>query len=207
MTMQAMHNPIIVALDVESAEDARAMVARIGPRVNFYKVGLELYAAAGMDVVKELLGQGKQVFLDLKMYDIPGDGVARGGAGGEDGRPISYGTRGGQRDARGGGSARGQQAADSRRHRTDQFRAGGHGRSGVRRNGRRIGGAAGAQGGGTGRGWRGGIAARGIGGATHRGSADGDRDAGRSLTGSGRGRSEAHRDTGPGDIWTARTTW
>jgi orotidine-5'-phosphate decarboxylase len=68
---KAMHNPIIVALDVESASEARAMVARIGPRVGFYKVGLELYAAAGMDVVKELLGEGKQVFLDLKMYDIP----------------------------------------------------------------------------------------------------------------------------------------
>jgi orotidine-5'-phosphate decarboxylase len=66
-----MHNPIIVALDVESAAEARALVAKIGPRVNFYKVGLELYAAAGMDVVKDLLGQGKQVFLDLKMYDIP----------------------------------------------------------------------------------------------------------------------------------------
>ncbi len=66
-----MHNPIIVALDVESAADARALVARIGPRVNFYKVGLELYAGAGMDVVKELLDEGKQVFLDLKMYDIP----------------------------------------------------------------------------------------------------------------------------------------
>jgi orotidine-5'-phosphate decarboxylase len=66
-----MHNPIIVALDVESAADARTLVARIGPRVGFYKVGLELYAAAGMDVVKELLGAGKQVFLDLKMYDIP----------------------------------------------------------------------------------------------------------------------------------------
>jgi len=66
-----MHNPIIVALDVESAAEARAMVARIGPRVGFYKVGLELYAASGMEVVKELLGAGKQVFLDLKMYDIP----------------------------------------------------------------------------------------------------------------------------------------
>ncbi|MCU1232700.1 MAG: orotidine-5-phosphate decarboxylase [Candidatus Solibacter sp.] len=71
MTTKAMHNPIIVALDVESASEARAMVARIGPQVGFYKVGLELYTAAGMEVVRELLGEGKQVFLDLKMYDIP----------------------------------------------------------------------------------------------------------------------------------------
>jgi orotidine-5'-phosphate decarboxylase len=71
MTPQAMHNPIIVALDVESAAAARAMVARIGPRVNFYKVGLELYTAAGLEIVRQLLGEGKQVFLDLKLYDIP----------------------------------------------------------------------------------------------------------------------------------------
>src|SRR4051794_37861122 len=69
-------NPIIVALDVESAEEARALVRRIGPRVNFYKVGLELYAAAGMDLVRGLLADGHQVFLDLKFYDIP-ETVAR----------------------------------------------------------------------------------------------------------------------------------
>jgi orotidine-5'-phosphate decarboxylase len=66
-----MTNPIIVALDVESAEEARALVTRLGSRINFYKVGLELYAAGGMDFVRELLGEGKEVFLDLKLYDIP----------------------------------------------------------------------------------------------------------------------------------------
>jgi len=65
------HNPIIVALDVETAADARALVARLGSTVNFYKVGMELYAAAGMEFVRELIGEGKDVFLDLKMYDIP----------------------------------------------------------------------------------------------------------------------------------------
>ena len=64
-------NPIIVALDVESAAEARTLVARLGGSVSFYKVGMELYAAAGMDFVRELLGQGKDVFLDLKFYDIP----------------------------------------------------------------------------------------------------------------------------------------
>ena len=64
-------NPIIIALDVESAAEARALVARLGGSVSFYKVGMELYAAAGMDFVRELLGQGKDVFLDLKFYDIP----------------------------------------------------------------------------------------------------------------------------------------
>jgi orotidine-5'-phosphate decarboxylase len=63
-------NPIIVALDVESAEEARGLVRRIGPGISFYKVGIELYCAAGMDFVRELLGEGKEVFLDLKFYDI-----------------------------------------------------------------------------------------------------------------------------------------
>jgi orotidine-5'-phosphate decarboxylase len=64
-------NPIIVALDVDSAEEARTLVAQLGSQVTFYKVGMELYAAAGMDFVRELIGQGKDVFLDLKLFDIP----------------------------------------------------------------------------------------------------------------------------------------
>lgn len=65
-----MGNPIIVALDVESAAEARRLVRQIGPAIDFYKVGLELYTAAGMDLVRELIAEGKHVFLDLKMYDI-----------------------------------------------------------------------------------------------------------------------------------------
>src|SRR5436305_14275869 len=64
-------NPIIVALDVESAEEAGALVHRLGPHVTFYKVGMELYAAAGVAFVRELVDQGLDVFLDLKFYDIP----------------------------------------------------------------------------------------------------------------------------------------
>lgn len=70
------HNPIIIALDVESADQARALVAQIGDSVDFYKVGMELYAAAGMDFVSELTSSGKQVFLDLKFHDI-GETVKR----------------------------------------------------------------------------------------------------------------------------------
>ncbi len=69
-------NPIIVALDVETAGEARALVNRIGSAVSFYKVGMELYAAAGMDFVRELIAGGKDVFLDLKFYDI-GETVKR----------------------------------------------------------------------------------------------------------------------------------
>lgn len=68
--------PIIVALDFESAGEARALVARLGAEANFYKVGLELYSAAGMDFVRELTSLGKRVFLDLKLYDI-GETVRR----------------------------------------------------------------------------------------------------------------------------------
>ncbi len=64
-------NPIILALDVESAEEARTLVRRLGDRITFYKVGLELFTVAGMNLVTELLEQGKDVFLDLKLYDIP----------------------------------------------------------------------------------------------------------------------------------------
>jgi len=63
-------NPIIIALDVESAAQARSLVDRLGDAVDFYKVGMELYAAEGMPFVRELIQRGKQVFLDLKFYDI-----------------------------------------------------------------------------------------------------------------------------------------
>ncbi len=71
-----MNNPLIVALDVASAAEARALVERLGDTVAIYKVGLELYAAAGMPFVRELIGEGKDVFLDLKFYDI-GETVKR----------------------------------------------------------------------------------------------------------------------------------
>lgn len=64
-------NPIIVALDFESPAEASALVARLGDRVSFYKIGMELYAAAGMAFARELRAQGKDVFLDMKFYDIP----------------------------------------------------------------------------------------------------------------------------------------
>ncbi len=71
-----MKNPIIVALDVPSAEDARTIVKALGESVSIYKVGMELYAAAGMEFVRELIGEEKDVFLDMKFYDI-GETVKR----------------------------------------------------------------------------------------------------------------------------------
>ena len=69
-------NPLIVALDLDSPQKARELVDRLGSEIAFYKVGLELYAAAGMDFVRELIAGGKDVFLDLKLYDI-GETVKR----------------------------------------------------------------------------------------------------------------------------------
>ncbi|HEY3441389.1 MAG TPA: orotidine-5'-phosphate decarboxylase [Paludibaculum sp.] len=73
------HNPIIVALDVPDATEALGLVDRLDTSVGFYKVGLELFTAEGPPVVTELVARGKQVFVDLKMYDI-GETVKRAAA-------------------------------------------------------------------------------------------------------------------------------
>lgn len=61
----------IVALDVPTAAEARALVAKLGGSCRFYKVGLELYAAEGPDIVRWLVENGNEVFVDLKLHDIP----------------------------------------------------------------------------------------------------------------------------------------
>lgn len=66
-----MKNEIIVALDVPSAKEATAAVREIGDAVSFYKVGLELFIADGPAVLDALKGEGKRIFLDLKLHDIP----------------------------------------------------------------------------------------------------------------------------------------
>ena len=63
-------NPIIIALDVASTGEARRIVDAVGDSTSFFKVGMELYAVAGMEFVRELKRAGKQVFLDMKFYDI-----------------------------------------------------------------------------------------------------------------------------------------
>ena len=73
----------IVALDVPSLNRARGMVELLGSACDWYKVGLQLFAAEGPTVVTWLRGQGKQVFLDLKLHDIPNTvrGAAQAAAG------------------------------------------------------------------------------------------------------------------------------
>ena len=62
---------VIVPLDFRDRADALAMVDLLGGACDIYKVGLELYTSGGPDVVRELRGRGKRVFLDLKLHDIP----------------------------------------------------------------------------------------------------------------------------------------
>ena len=62
---------IICALDVNSLEDMEKMVKTLGDSVSFYKVGMELFYSVGPNTVRYLKEQGKQVFLDLKLHDIP----------------------------------------------------------------------------------------------------------------------------------------
>ncbi len=61
---------LIVALDVASVGAARALVERLGKAVGFYKIGLELAMAGGLDLARELTRRGTQVFLDMKLLDI-----------------------------------------------------------------------------------------------------------------------------------------
>ncbi|MFF3609737.1 orotidine-5'-phosphate decarboxylase [Streptomyces sp. NPDC002463] len=62
---------IIVALDCDDRAAADAVVEQLGGECRFYKVGLELLTAAGPEFVKDLVTQGKEVFLDLKLFEIP----------------------------------------------------------------------------------------------------------------------------------------
>jgi orotidine-5'-phosphate decarboxylase len=62
---------LIVALDVNSRDSALSLVQTLRPRVQRFKVGLELFTACGPALVREILEKGGQVFLDLKFHDIP----------------------------------------------------------------------------------------------------------------------------------------
>ncbi len=62
---------LIVAVDVPTADEARALVDRLAGQVGMFKIGSQLFTAAGPDIVREIVGRGEKVFLDLKYHDIP----------------------------------------------------------------------------------------------------------------------------------------
>lgn len=63
---------LILALDVPSPEEAWRLAMRLGPRVRFYKLGLELFMAGGyFELVAALRERGNRVFVDLKFFDVP----------------------------------------------------------------------------------------------------------------------------------------
>jgi orotidine-5'-phosphate decarboxylase len=66
-----MRNPIIVALDVPTAEAALKLAEQLAPVAGSFKIGGELFTAAGPDIVRRIRGTGAAVFLDLKFHDIP----------------------------------------------------------------------------------------------------------------------------------------
>lgn len=68
-----MGKDVIIALDFESKEKALGFLDKFSgePKKPYVKIGMELYYAAGPDIVREIKARGHQIFLDLKLHDIP----------------------------------------------------------------------------------------------------------------------------------------
>lgn len=69
--MAAAREKLIVALDFATPREAEALVTGLSDTVSFYKIGLELAYGGGLPFAQDLIRDGKQVFLDLKLHDIP----------------------------------------------------------------------------------------------------------------------------------------
>ena len=71
MNTDSMRERLIVALDVETAREAREHFAALREHVGMFKINTQLFTAAGPDIVREIVRAGGRVFLDLKFHDIP----------------------------------------------------------------------------------------------------------------------------------------
>jgi orotidine-5'-phosphate decarboxylase len=76
--MSVSQNKLIVALDVETASEARRLLTLLRGIAGMFKIGSQLFTAAGPDFVKEIVKAGDKVFLDLKYHDIPNTVAAAG---------------------------------------------------------------------------------------------------------------------------------
>src|ERR1700731_2949137 len=64
-------NKIIVALDVSTKKEAVALVDQLRDQISFFKIGLQIYTAEGPEILRVVRPMGANVFLDLKLHDIP----------------------------------------------------------------------------------------------------------------------------------------
>ena len=62
---------LIVALDVDTFDEAQTLIELLSEQINIFKIGMQLFTACGPVIVRHVLSQGKKVFLDLKFHDIP----------------------------------------------------------------------------------------------------------------------------------------
>ncbi len=69
--MTTVADKIIVALDVATKEKALDLVEELRDQISFFKIGLQLYTAEGPEIVRAVRATGANVFLDLKLHDIP----------------------------------------------------------------------------------------------------------------------------------------
>ena len=75
--MHQARNHLIVGLDVPTVDAAEAMVSTLGDSVSFYKIGYQLAFAGGLEFARDIIADGKNVFLDMKLLDIDNT-IARG---------------------------------------------------------------------------------------------------------------------------------
>lgn len=78
MMKQTEENKLIVALDVETAPQARELFGALRDTAGMFKIGSQLFTAAGPQFVREIVATGSRVFLDLKFHDIPNTVAAAG---------------------------------------------------------------------------------------------------------------------------------